>query len=137
MKKKKGMLSLKEYFTTTEGWLRLGVFGSFLGHGVFALQAKAGWLPYFTAVGLTEEFGKMALPLIGVMDIVVAGFALLYPVRAILAWAAVWGLWTALIRPINGQPIWDFVERAANFAAPMALLAIRGWPKKLKDWFSK
>jgi hypothetical protein len=134
-KKKSCCLKLKEYFTTTEGWLRVGIFGSFLGHGVFALQAKQGWLPYFTAVGLTESLGEMLLPLIGVMDLIVAFIALLYPIRIVLAWAAAWGFWTALLRPIAGQPIWDFVERSANFAAPLALLALHGWPRKLKQWF--
>ena len=126
-------LKVKEYFTTAEGILRLGIFGSFLGHGVFALQAKAGWLPYFTAVGMTEAMGKTLLPLIGVMDLVVAGLALLYPLRVVLVWASIWGLWTALLRPIAGQPIWDFVERWANWAAPLALLALQGFPRKLKD----
>tara|TARA_Y100000310_G_C20352528_1_gene655069 strand:+ start:211 stop:606 length:396 start_codon:yes stop_codon:yes gene_type:complete len=128
-------MDFKSYFTTGEGLLRLGVFGSFLGHGVFALQVKQGWLPYFTSVGLSEAAGEMLLPLIGVMDIVVAILALLWPLRIVLAWAAVWGFWTALLRPIAGQPFWDFVERWANWAAPLALLALQGWPKKVKDWF--
>lgn len=129
-------MKLKEYFTTGEGLLRLGIFGSFFGHGVFALQAKAGWLPYFTAVGMSEATGTTLLPLIGVMDIVVALLALFWPLRIVLAWAAVWGLWTALLRPIAGQPIWDFVERWANWAAPLALLALQGWPKKAQDWLT-
>ena len=134
-KRKSCCLSLKEYFTTAEGILRLGIFGSFLGHGVFALQAKAGWLPYFTALGLSESFGQTVLPLIGVMDIIVALIALIYPLRIVLAWAAVWGVWTALLRPIAGQPIWDFVERWANWAAPLALLALQGFPRTLREWF--
>tara|TARA_Y100000310_G_C20638192_1_gene792391 strand:- start:1 stop:411 length:411 start_codon:yes stop_codon:yes gene_type:complete len=128
-------MKLKEYFTSAEGLLRLGVFGSFLGHGVFALQVKQGWLPYFTAVGMSEALGAQLLPLIGIMDIVVALIALFYPIRIVMAWAAVWGLWTALLRPIAGEPIWDFVERWANWAAPLALLAIQGWPRKMEDWF--
>ncbi|HJN58648.1 MAG TPA: hypothetical protein QF601_00775 [Dehalococcoidia bacterium] len=128
-------MKFKNYFTTGEGLLRLGVFGSFLGHGVFALQVKQGWLKYFTAVGLSESLGSTLLPLIGTMDIIVALIALFYPIRIVLAWAGVWGLWTALLRPIAGDPIWDFVERWANWAAPLALLALQGWPKRVKDWF--
>jgi len=33
----------------------------------------------------------------------------------------VWGFWTALVRPLVGEPIWDFVERWANWGAPLAL----------------
>jgi len=122
-------------FLTPEWILRVGIFGSFLGHGVFALGVKQSWLPYFTAVGIPESLGATLLPLIGVMDIVVALMALFYPLRIVLLWAAVWGFWTALLRPIAGEPIWDFVERWANWAVPLALLALHGFPKKLKDWF--
>lgn len=131
------IMKIKEFFTTGEGLLRLGVFGSFFGHGIFALQVKQSWLPYFTAVGLSESVGTVLLPLIGIMDIVVALIALLYPLRIVLVWAAAWGFWTALMRPIAGEPIWDFVERSANWAAPLALLALQGWPKKAKDWIMK
>jgi hypothetical protein len=124
-------------FLTAEWILRLGIFGSFLGHGVFALGVKQSWLPYFTAVGMSESLGATLLPLIGIMDIIVALMALFYPLRVVLVWATVWGFWTALLRPIAGEPIWDFVERWANWAAPLALLALYGFPKKLKDWFSK
>tara|TARA_Y100000310_G_C20678303_1_gene814376 strand:- start:2171 stop:2563 length:393 start_codon:yes stop_codon:yes gene_type:complete len=115
--------------------LRIAVFGSFLGHGVFALQGKESWIPYFTSVGISESMAATLLPLIGTMDVVVALFALFYPIRAVLAWATVWGFATALIRPISGEPIWDFVERAANWGAPLALLYLKGIPKKAKEWF--
>ncbi|MBL7056640.1 hypothetical protein ISS07_07030 [Candidatus Woesearchaeota archaeon] len=128
------MMKLKEYFTTGEGLLRIGIFGSFLGHGIFALGAKASWIPYFQAVGLSESNAISLMPLIGAMDIIVAFLALFYPIRIVLAWAGIWGLWTALLRPIAGQPIWDFVERWANWAAPVALLALQGWTRRLADW---
>jgi hypothetical protein len=115
--------------------LRLGVFGTFFGHGVFALLGKESWIPYFTSVGISEAAAATLLPLIGAMDVVVAIMALFWPLRFVLCWAATWGFVTALIRPIAGEPIWDFVERSANWAAPLALLAIRGFPKKAKEWW--
>ena len=57
------------------------------------------------------------------------------PIRLALLWMAFWGFWTALIRPIVGMPIWDFVERWANWGAPLALLFMRGWPKDIRSWF--
>lgn len=116
--------------------LRIAVFGSFLGHGAFALGGKASWIPYFTAVGISEETATTLLPLIGSLDIVVAFMALLWPLRIVLLWASLWGFITALIRPISGEPIWDFVERWANWGAPLALLYLRGLPKRLKDWLN-
>ena len=70
------------------------------------------------------------------MDILVAVSVLIKPVRAVLIWATSWAFLTALIRPIAGEPIWDFVERTANWAAPLALLYLRGLPKRLEELFS-
>ncbi|MDP3917214.1 MAG: hypothetical protein Q8Q42_02905 [Nanoarchaeota archaeon] len=135
MAKKRVSKTKKSEVSTTEWILRLGIFGTFLGHGIFALQIKQGWIPYFTSVGISENTARTLLPLIGSMDILVAILAILAPIRIILVWAVIWGFWTAILRPIAGEPIWDFVERTANWAAPLALLAIQGFPKKAKDWF--
>ena len=116
--------------------LRIAVFGTFLGHGVFALLVKQSWIPYFTSIGMSEANAVVLLPLIGILDIMVAIFALLKPIRGVLIWAILWAFMTALIRPISGEPIWDFVERSANWAAPLALLYLRGLPKRLKELFS-
>jgi len=48
---------------------------------------------------------------------------------------AFWGFRTALLRPIVGEPIWDFIERWANWGAPLALLLLIGWPKSFKELF--
>ncbi len=116
--------------------LRIAVFGAFLGHGVFALLVKKSWIPYFASVGISESAAVILLPLIGILDIIVAIFALVKPFRGVLIWATTWAFITALIRPISGEPIWDFVERTANWAAPLALLYLRGMPKKLKEFFN-
>jgi len=117
--------------------LRIGIFGTFLGHGIFAIMGKEAWIKYFTAVGISEASAKILMPLIGSLDIVVAILALLYPIRIILAWASFWGFSTALIRPVAGEPIWDFIERWANWAAPLALLTLKGFPRTIKEWFKK
>lgn len=116
--------------------LRIGIFGSFLGHGVFGLNVKQNWIPYLTSVGFSESSATTLLPLIGGLDIFVAIMALVWPIRIVLIWATAWGFSTALIRPIAGEPIWDFVERSANWAAPLALLALQGFPRKIKDIFA-
>jgi|SRR3989344_2997035 len=116
--------------------LRIGIFGTFLGHGIFALLIKQSWISYFTSIGISEPTALILLPLIGIIDILVAIFALIKPIRVILIWAIFWAFLTALIRPISGEPIWDFVERTANWAVPLALLYLREFPKKLKEFFS-
>ena len=102
--------------------LRIGVAGEFLGHGVLALQGKADWLGWFTKFGISDpNTAVMLLTLVGIMDVIVALVVLFKPIKPILLWAIFWGFWTALVRPIIGQPIWDFIERFANWGAPLAL----------------
>ena len=125
------MVEVKNY----EWILRIGIFGTFFGHGIFALMIKQGWIPYFTSVGFSESVAVTLLPLIGIMDIVVAIFVLFKPFKIILVWATAWAFITALIRPLSGESIWEFIERSSNWIIPLALLAIQGFPKKVKDFF--
>lgn len=106
--------------------LKIGVAGTFFGHGMFALQGKQGWFKYFEAFSISDP-GTITTLLfwVGVMDVALAVLVLVKPIRPILLWMAAWGLWTALIRwPFGGDPVWDFVERWANWAAPLALYYI-------------
>ncbi len=116
--------------------LRIAVAGEFIGHGVFALQGKNQWIGWIGQL-TGAEIGAAAtlLTLIGLTDLLVALIILIRPVRVVLLWAVFWGFWTALIRPLVGEPIWDFIERWANWGAPLALLLFLGWPKILKEWF--
>lgn len=117
--------------------LKVGIAGEFFGHGVFAFQGKAQWIGWIVQLlGVPHATAASLLMLIGACDFLVALLVLIYPFRAMLAWAAIWGFWTALVRPLVGGPVWDFIERWANWAAPLALLALRGIPthKNLRDW---
>lgn len=106
--------------------LRIGVAGEFLGHGIFAIQGKESWFKYFTAFGITDpETITTMLMVVGIMDVLLAILVLIKPLKPALLWMAFWGLWTALVRwPFGPDPIWDFVERFANWAAPLALYYI-------------
>ena len=117
--------------------LRVAVAGEFLGHGVFALQGKKAWIGWMSQItGASPELAGQLMFLVGVADIVVAFIVLFRPVRIALLWAALWGFWTALIRPLVGEPIWDFIESWANWGAPLALLFIQGFPRSLRGWFT-
>ncbi|MEK7188026.1 MAG: hypothetical protein AAB691_04240 [Patescibacteria group bacterium] len=121
---------------TAEWILRIAVAGEFIGHGVFALQGKKDWIGWFSTFGVSDTtVAAQILFFVGLLDILLAILILIRPVRAVLLWMTFWGFWTALIRPIVGMPIWDFVERSANWGAPLALLFLIGWPKTIKGWF--
>lgn len=118
--------------------LRLGVFGEFLGHGVLALQGKSDWINWIhQMLGTDMKTSAMLLTAVGLLDCLVAVivlFAKRIP-KVVLAWAVIWGFWTALVRPLVGQSVLDFVERWANWGAPLALLFHLGWPKKASEWW--
>lgn len=110
--------------------LRIGVFGCFLGHGFVALSIKKSWIPLLTVYGFSEETAITLLPLIGMLDIVVAFVVLFRPTRMILIWAIFWTFATALTRFISGEPIWEFIERAANWTTPLALFVLRKYQEE-------
>lgn len=115
--------------------LRIAVAGEFLGHGVFALQGKEQWLGWVSQLtGAGTPTAATLLLLIGLSDVLVALIVLFRPIRAFLLWGAFWGFWTALVRPLVGLPVWDFIERFANWGAPLALLLQIGWPKNAREW---
>ena len=118
--------------------LRIAVAGEFVGHSVFALQGKKAWIDWIHQLtGVEIGTATILLTLIGFVDLLVALIVLVRPVRIVLLWATFWGFWTALVRPLVGEPIWDFIERWPNWGAPLALLLLIGWPKNWKEWFSR
>jgi len=115
--------------------LRVAVAGEFFGHSVFALQGKKAWVEWFSIFGISDPgVATRLLFLVGLLDLTVALVVLVRPIRGVLLWATFWGFWTALMRPIAGEPVWDFVERWANWGAPLALLLLIGWPKNWREW---
>ncbi len=115
--------------------LRISVAGEFIGHGIFALQGKKDWIGWFSNFGISDAtLAAQLLFFVGIMDVCLAILILVRPVRLALVWMAFWGFWTALLRPIVGMPVWDFVERWANWGAPLALLLLVGLPKNIKEW---
>jgi hypothetical protein len=116
--------------------LRLGVAGEFVGHGLLALGGKQQWIGWITQLLHTSApTSAQLLLLIGIMDLFVALVVLVRPIRIALLWATLWGFWTAILRPIVGESVLDFIERFANWAAPLALLLLLGWPKSAKEWW--
>lgn len=123
-------------YKTIEWILRIGVAGEFVGHGLLAIGGKADWIKWISQMtGVSNSTATTLLLLIGLFDLVVALIVLIKPIRIVLLWAAFWGFWTALVRPLVGVGILDFIERFSNWAAPLALLFLLGWPTTFKDWW--
>ena len=101
--------------------LRIAVFGTFTGHGTLALLGNESWLPYLGSVGIHGSLATQAMFIIGVIDLIIAFNVLIKPSKYLLIYAFIWAFCTALIRPLSGESWLAFVERAANWGAPLAL----------------
>jgi len=102
--------------------LRIGVAGEFLGHGLLAVQGKKDWIGWISQLtNVSDPTARTILLIVGVSDVLVALTVLLRPINWVLLWAVFWGFWTALVRPLVGGSWLDFIERFANWGAPLAL----------------
>jgi hypothetical protein len=112
--------------TTKIEWvLRIGVFGTFLGHGLMAITSNPSWAPYLITIGFNQAQALNIMPFIGSLDVIVALWVLIKPNKYVVLWAVFWALATAIIRPLSGELFLTFVERAANWAVPLALYFYR------------
>jgi hypothetical protein len=115
--------------------LRVGAALCFIGHGAFGFITKAAWVPYFAVVGIPEAWAWRLMPLVGAVDVTVGMMVLFAPRRFALGYMTLWALWTALLRPLGGEPFFETIERAGNYGVPFALLLMSGWPRDARSWF--
>jgi len=116
--------------------LRLGVIGCFIGHGAYGLLTKEAWVPYFGVVGIDRVWAYRLMPWIGAIDVSLGLTMAVVPLRIVLLHLTVFGLWTAALRPLSGDSVWELVERAGNYGVPLAFLVFAGVPRRLRGWFT-
>jgi hypothetical protein len=120
-----------------EAILRVVTAAAFIGHGAFgAVMAKEAWFGYFGAVGINAATVEVAslIPLVGWFEIALGVFILVKPICAVLLGMVLWKVGIEFLRPLAGEPMWEFIERASNMIAPLALIYVRGWPTSLREW---
>lgn len=113
--------------------LRLGVCLEYVGHGAFGVITKAGWLPYFAVWGIPESWAWRIMPIVGTMDIILGLFAFFAPRKSLLLYMAAWGLMTAILRPLAGEPFSELWERSYNYCVPLAAYCAIAWDVKVKS----
>jgi hypothetical protein len=116
--------------------LRLGVVGCFIGHGAYGFLTKEAWVPYFGVVGIDYAWAYRLMPWIGVMDVSLGLTMAVVPLPIVLLHLALWGTWTAALRPLSGDSVWELVERAGNYGVPLAFLVLAGVPRCRRGWFA-
>ena len=87
------------------------------GHGGLAAQGKPLLASHLGLAGLPPA----ALPLVGFAEMSAALLLLASPSAPLLIGIAAWKLSTEALFPIAGAPVWEFIERAGSYAAPLAL----------------
>jgi hypothetical protein len=110
----------------------------FIGHGAFGIITKQVWCNYFAVFGIGETLAYQLMPVVGIADIALGLILIVYPIRAAAAWLVFWGLFTASLRPMSGEPFAEFLERAGNWGAPLILLILSGpIGPGIRPWFTK
>jgi phosphohistidine phosphatase SixA len=116
--------------------LRIAAALCFVGHGAFGVLTKEAWVPFFGLVGIGREAAFTVMPLIGIVDIVIGLTVLITPRPAALLYMVVWAVWTAALRPLTGDSVFEMLERAGNYGVPFAMLLLC-WPRAgWRDWFA-
>lgn len=110
--------------------LRVAAAMCFIGHGVFGIITKPIWCNYFAVFGIGHDMAYTLMPIVGTMDITMGLILLFYPIRVVPAWLIIWGIITASMRPLSGEPFAELIERAGNFGVPLALLLLAGGASK-------
>jgi hypothetical protein len=117
--------------------LRIATAGTLVGHGGFGwAMAKRDWLGYFAALGVGPAVVNDAslMAAVGLFEVALGLLVLARSAPALLLFVVAWKLGTEALRPLTGEPLWEFVERWSNYTAPLALLYVRGWPPTARRW---
>lgn len=110
--------------------LRAAVAATFLGHGWEALRAHPAFVDLLLGsarrwldTAPPESSARRVLFVIGAVDVAVALLVLAARWRAVVLWAAVWGLATALSRTValGHEFLFESTLRALNGIAPLVL----------------
>jgi hypothetical protein len=91
------------------------------GHGALAaIVSKPVLASHFALVGLPPG----AISVAGWAEMIAAVIIVVRPNAPLLLGVVGWKMATEALYPVSGSPIWEFVERAGSYAAPLALALI-------------
>ena len=102
------------------GWiLRVTTALLLIGHGAFGVLMHKDWSGYVAAVGISPArvAAHPLTPLAGWFECVLGLIVLAWPSRRVLFFVFVWKLGTEALRPLAGEPLWEFVERGGAATA--------------------
>lgn len=87
-----------------------------MGHGALAFfEQKPLLAAHWTVLGL----GTGVMTMSGALEMLLAATVLVWPSAWLLLAAVGWKLATEALFPLSGAPVWEFVERAGSYFAPL------------------
>lgn len=106
--------------------LRVAIALALIGHaGLGVFQQKAGLLDMYAKVGLPSTIeGIPIAAVIGWFELTLAAAVLLKPFRTLLVFVCVYKMMMGLLHPVSGALWWEFIERGADYLAPIALILV-------------
>jgi hypothetical protein len=112
---------------TIGGILRVTTALLLIGHGGFDFAMGKDWASYAAAVGVSPAAvaAHPLSPMAGWFECALGLTVLAWPARGVLLFVFVWKLAGEAFRPLAGEPIWEFIERAGSYGAPLALAWLR------------
>ncbi len=91
------------------------------GHGALGVMGKAMLTNHYTAIGLPAS----ATPIVGWFELALAAAVAIRPMAGLLVFVVGWKLATESLFLFAGAPVWELIERAGSYAAPLALAVLR------------
>ena len=116
--------------TSAIGWiLRVTTTLLLVGHGGFDFAMHKDWTLYPAAIGISPALlaAHPLTPLAGWFECGLGLLVLAWPTRGVMLLVFAWKLGTEALRPLAGEPIWEFIERGGSYGAPLALAWIQTW----------
>lgn len=99
-----------------------------VGHGALGVLGSPGLTTHYAAIGLPATSTVM----LGWFELALAAAVAIRPAVGLLVFVAMWKLATESLWIAAGAPVWELVERAGSYAAPLALAALSLEPSALR-----
>ena len=93
-----------------------------IGHGALGISGTATLVAHYESIGLPASTAMT----VGIFELLLAAAIAVRPMVSVLLFTAAWKLATELLFISAGSPLWEVVERAGSYAAPLALAALVG-----------
>src|SRR6185369_14902929 len=90
------------------------------GHGALGVMGKALLINHYSAVGLPASTAA----LVGWFELALAAAVAIRPMAGLLVFVVGWKLATESLFLFAGAPVWELIERAGSYAAPLALAVL-------------